>query len=198
MGVSEWIGLAGEGNPDNATMAEVPTADGCLVGNLNCAISRTSIGLVSIMVFFVLLYFFMYCFYIVRALRQLQRKSNVEYRIANIIVRLQVGSLMSHHFRMSMQYSFDVWALSVPAKMSRMEYIADCWSLPYSKNMLPWYKKSCRLRRTPAYWETTVLWLLAFVFFQNLLSQNYSSICLLLLVKQHKLPCKLKNAIHTQ
>lgn len=84
---------SGKGNPDNANRLETYVGGKCVATNLNCAISKTSIGLVTIMVFFTLLYFFMYCFYIFRALRQLQSKSNVEYKIANIIVRLQVSTL---------------------------------------------------------------------------------------------------------
>ena len=64
-----------------------------------CHADNTAYGLVSIMVFFALLYFALYCYFISRAFIQLKTRSATEFRIANMIVRLQVDiTLLSSHF----------------------------------------------------------------------------------------------------
>ena len=56
----------------------------------SCRATNTAIGLVSIMVFFALLYFTLYCYFIGMSFKQLKQRSSTEFRIANQIVRLQV------------------------------------------------------------------------------------------------------------
>ena len=56
-----------------------------------CRTPNTSLGLVAIMVFFALLYFGLYCYFIGRAFVQLQARSATEFRMANMIVRLQAS-----------------------------------------------------------------------------------------------------------
>ena len=60
-----------------------------------CRAPNTSLGLVSIMLFFALLYFVLYCYFIARAFIQLKTRSASEFRLANLIVRLQVQ--LSHN-----------------------------------------------------------------------------------------------------
>lgn len=62
----------------------------CSIANdANCRIGNKILGFCSIMVFLILSYFVMYCWYIVRALSQLRSKASSENKLANVVVRLQ-------------------------------------------------------------------------------------------------------------
>ena len=82
-----WVASAGTSEADASVPADLTE---CWEANPDCAVSSTALGLVSIMVFFCLGYFFLYCYFIHKALKQLQTKSSVEFKIANVVVRLQV------------------------------------------------------------------------------------------------------------
>ena len=80
--------LAGE------SVGEVPvnyTTPLCATRFVDCGLTRKQLGLTSLMVFFAVLYFAIYCFFIRMALRQLATRSASEFRIANVAVRIQVG-----------------------------------------------------------------------------------------------------------
>ena len=55
-----------------------------------CGIGYVSLGITSIMLALIATYFLLYCFFLFRALRQLRANSNVEFKLANSIVRVQV------------------------------------------------------------------------------------------------------------
>ena len=63
----------------------------CATRFVNCGLTRKQLGLTSLMVFFAVLYFVIYCYFIRRALNQLATRSATEFRIANVAVRIQVG-----------------------------------------------------------------------------------------------------------
>ena len=64
---------------------------GCGVAKgFSCNIGQGSLITSSIMVAFSLVYFILYCEFLRRSLQQLRRHSNVEFKFANTIVRIQV------------------------------------------------------------------------------------------------------------
>ena len=67
-----------------------PAGEDCRPRIYNCSISTTEIGLVSLPVFFTLVYFALYCSYIHSAMRQLQTKPSTNYKVLNMVVRVQV------------------------------------------------------------------------------------------------------------
>lgn len=64
----------------------------CAIRLVDCGLTKKQLGLTSLMVFFAVLYFVIYCFFIRRALKQLATRSATEFRIANVAVRIQVRS----------------------------------------------------------------------------------------------------------
>lgn len=64
----------------------------CIDRLLNCGLTRKQLGLTSLMVFFAVLYFVVYCYFIRRALKQLSTRPASDFRIANVAVRIQVPS----------------------------------------------------------------------------------------------------------
>ena len=60
-----------------------------------CGIGWGSLGVTSIMVALIALYFLLYCLFLFRALHQLRANSNVEFKLANTIVRVQVHNTLS-------------------------------------------------------------------------------------------------------
>lgn len=76
---------------------QTPTVNFCLNrhGPDRCSLGNGIVITSSVMVAFAVLYFLLYCYFLRRALRQLSDYSNVEFKLANTIVRIQVMVLIT-------------------------------------------------------------------------------------------------------
>ena len=66
--------------------------------DFQCGIGARSLIVTSAMLLLILVYFVLYCFFLLRAMRQLRANSNVEFKLANTIVRIQVRPLHCCNF----------------------------------------------------------------------------------------------------
>jgi len=71
----------------------------CGVVDLTCRVSNKQLGISSLMVFFAVLYFVLYCSFVRRSLMQLNSRPANEYKIANVVIRIQVPPPLPTPFR---------------------------------------------------------------------------------------------------
>ena len=55
-----------------------------------CGLPATTLAVTSAMLLLIVAYFVLYCFFLFRAMGQLRANPNVEFKLANTIVRIQV------------------------------------------------------------------------------------------------------------